>query len=125
MGLMSRRSSKTPLVGRVGTTLAVGVVVAAAVTGAASAQGDRDATVPKPSALPSPYRLVPDWPTLPPTMKGPNGHKWGEVIRVHVAANGHVWVFHRCFYDQPNGDATCVKRGDPNPPILEFDAAGR
>jgi sugar lactone lactonase YvrE len=75
--------------------------------------------------LPNPYRLVPGWPTLPATMKGPNGRKWGEVIRVHVAPNGNIWVFHRCFNDQPNGDATCLNRGDANPPILEFDPSGK
>jgi sugar lactone lactonase YvrE len=58
-------------------------------------------------------------------MKGPNGRKWGEVIRVHVAPNGNIWVFHRCFYDKPNGGATCLNRGDANPPILEFNPAGR
>ncbi len=57
-------------------------------------------------------------------MKGPEGRKWGEVIRVHVAPNGSIWVFHRCFNDRPNGDATCLNRGDANPPILEFDPAG-
>lgn len=75
--------------------------------------------------LPNPYRLDADWPTLPAPWKGPGGRRWGEVIRVHVASNGHVWVFHRCFHDKPNGDATCLGRGDANPPILEFDAAGR
>ncbi len=79
--------------------------------------------VPKPT-LPNPYRLVPGWPTLPAIMKGPNGRKWGEVIRVHVAPGGNVWIFHRCFNDQPNGDATCLNRGEANPPILEFSAAG-
>ena len=78
----------------------------------------------KPS-LPNPYRLEPGWPTLPAGMKGPNGRKWGEVIRVHVAPDGNIWVFHRCFNDQPNGDATCMDRGDANPPILEFNPAGR
>jgi len=58
-------------------------------------------------------------------MKGPNGHKWGEVIRVHVARNGNIWVFHRCFNDRPAGDATCLNRGEANPPILEFNPAGR
>ena len=58
-------------------------------------------------------------------MKGPNGHKWGEVIRVHVAPNGNIWVFHRCFFDKPAGDATCVNRGEANPPILEFNPSGR
>ena len=57
--------------------------------------------------------------------EGPNGRKWGEVIRVHVAPNGNIWVFHRCFHDKPNGDATCLNRGDANPPILEFNPAGR
>jgi len=58
-------------------------------------------------------------------MKGPNGRKWGEVIRVHVAPNGNIWVFHRCFNDKPTGDATCLNRGEANPPILEFSPAGR
>jgi len=88
------------------------------------AQAPPDTPAPKPS-LPNPYRLDPEWPTLPATMKGPKGHKWGEVIRVHVAPNGHIWVFHRCFNDQPNGDATCLQRGDANPPILEFDPSGK
>jgi hypothetical protein len=91
---------------------------------AAMAHGQADPPLVKP-ALPNPYRLDPDWPTLPAHMKGPNGRKWGEVIRVHVAAGGNVWVFHRCFNDQPNGDATCLNRGEANPPILEFDPAGR
>jgi DNA-binding beta-propeller fold protein YncE len=58
-------------------------------------------------------------------MKGPEGRKWGQVIRVHVAPNGNIWVFHRCFNDQPNGDATCINRGDANPPLLEFTPAGK
>ena len=89
----------------------------------ADAQAPRSAPVPKPS-LPNPYRLAPEWPTLPASMRGPNGRKWGEVIRVHVAPGGNIWVFHRCFHDQPNGDATCVNRGAANPPILEFNPAG-
>jgi sugar lactone lactonase YvrE len=98
-------------------------VVLAALTLTAHAQNGAGRPAPKP-VLPNPYRLDPDWPTLPPTMKGPNGKKWGEVIRVHVAANGNVWVFHRCFNDKPSGDASCVNRGDSNPPILEFSPAG-
>jgi len=114
-----------PPAGRLGATLAVSAVVVAVLAMAAHAQGGRETPYPKPSALPNPYRLVPDWPTLPASMKGPNGHRWGEVIRVHVAANGNVWVFHRCFHDKPSGDATCLNRGDANPPILEFSPAGR
>jgi hypothetical protein len=77
---------------------------------------------PKPTELPNPYRLVEGWPTLPKSMSG--GH-WGEVIRVHEDAKGNVWVFHRCFNVVPAGSATCVGRGPANPPILEFDAAGK
>ncbi len=110
---------------RLGATLAVSTVLVATLGVAAHAQGSRDTPYPKPSTLPNPYRLVPDWPTLPASMKGPNGHRWGEVIRVHVAPNGNVWIFHRCFHDKPSGDATCLNRGDANPPILEFSPAGR
>jgi hypothetical protein len=39
----------------------------------AQAQTAPEKPAPKPSTLPNPYRLVPDWPTLPATMKGPNG----------------------------------------------------
>ena len=74
-----------------------------------------------PADLPNPYRLVENWPALPAAM---NGGKWGEVIRVHVAGNGNVWVFHRCFNIVPAGSATCVDRGAANPPVLEFSASG-
>jgi 6-bladed beta-propeller protein len=84
--------------------------------------GAQQATYPKPTDLPNPYRLVEHWPTLPPSM---NGGRWGEVIRVHVDANGDVWVFHRCFNVVPAGSATCVGRGPANPPILKFSASGR
>src|SRR5579871_2151779 len=77
---------------------------------------------PDPRTLPNPYRLDPSWPTLPATMNG--GH-WGEVIRVHVEQNGNVWVFHRCFNTVPPGSAVCINRGPANPPILEFDHAGK
>ena len=103
----------------------VSMAVVAAALGLTTLAQDGKTQAPKPSTLPNPYRLVSDWPTLPATMKGPKGHKWGEVIRVHVAPNGNIWVFHRCFNDMPNGDATCLNRGDAIPPILEFDPAGR
>jgi hypothetical protein len=75
-----------------------------------------------PKDLPNPYRLVENWPTLPASM---NGGKWGEVIRVHVDVKGNVWIFHRCFNVVPAGSATCIGRGAANPPILEFNAAGK
>ncbi len=77
---------------------------------------------PKPTDLPNPYRLVQGWPTIPQRM---NGGRWGEVIRVHVARDGNIWVFHRCFNTVPPGSAVCINRGPANPPILEFDPAGR
>src|SRR5207237_9203496 len=52
--------------------------------------------VPKPT-LPNPYRLDSEWPTLPATMKGPNGQKWVEVIRAHFASDGDIWGVH-CGY---------------------------
>src|SRR6516165_698256 len=82
----------------------------------------QQASYPKPTELPNPYRLVEGWPTLPKAM---NGGRWGEVIRVHVARNGNIWVFHRCFNVVPPGSATCVNRGEANPPILQFDPSGR
>ena len=110
--------------GRAGCQVFIRAAVLAALAVTAHGQDRDNAPVRKPT-LPNPYRLEPDWPTLPATMKGPGGRKWGEVIRVHVAPNGNIWVFHRCFNDKPSGDATCVNRGDANPPILEFNAAGR
>jgi hypothetical protein len=77
---------------------------------------------PRPTQLPNPYRLVEGWPTLPKNMNG--GH-WGEVIRVHLDAKRNIWVFHRCFNTVPPGHATCIGRGDSNPPILEFDPSGK
>src|SRR5438874_1729375 len=62
-------------------------------------------------------------PRLPPVSM--TGGKWGEVIRVHVAHDGNVWVFHRCFNTVPPGHATCIGRGEANPPIVEFDPSGR
>ena len=93
------------------------IAVAIAVSGAAA-----QTPYPKPTELPNPYRLVKDWPTLPKSM---NGGRWGEVIRVHVHSDGNIWVFHRCFNTVPPGHATCIGRGDSNPPILEFDPSGK
>jgi hypothetical protein len=104
--------------GRAGFIVAAGALVAAL---SVVAQGQQAASF-KPTALPNPYQLAEGWPTLPASM---NGGRWGEVIRVHVHRDGHIWVFHRCFNTVPPGHATCVGRGDSNPPILEFDPAGR
>jgi DNA-binding beta-propeller fold protein YncE len=77
---------------------------------------------PKLSELPNPYRLVKGWAKLPSSM---NGGVWGETIRVDVAPDGNIWVFHRCFNTVPPAHATCVNRGPSNPPILEFDPSGK
>jgi sugar lactone lactonase YvrE len=97
---------------------AAAVAVVAAATGAQAQQPP----YPKPTELPNPYRLVAGWPTLPAGL-GPG--RWGEVIRVHVARNGNIWVFHRCFNTVPPGHATCINRGASNPPILQFDPSGK
>ena len=103
---------------RAGFLLIAGAVVAMS-AGTAPAQPTQSA---KPTALPNPYRLAEGWPTLPPSM---NGGQWGEVIRVHVHRDGNIWVFHRCFNTVPPGSATCIGRGEANPPILQFDPSGK
>lgn len=103
------------------TRIAFFVALIALVLSGVSARGQEN-QFPKPTDLPNPYRLVEGWPTLPKSMNG--GH-WGEVIRVHIERNGNVWVFHRCFSVVPPGHATCVGRGEANPPILEFDPSGK
>src|SRR5438477_5535498 len=92
------------------------------VTSLATSARAQSPQYPKPTELPNPYRLVERWPTIPASM---NGGKWGEVIRVHVARDGNVWVFHRCFNTVPPGHATCIGRGEANPPVLEFDSSGQ
>ena len=104
---------------RCGTVFVAGVLLVASLAAAAHTQSSQ---YPKPTELPNSYRLVEGWPTLPQSM---NGGRWGEVIRVHVHSDGNIWVFHRCFNTVPPGIATCLGRGDANPPILQFDPSGR
>ena len=104
---------------RAGTAFVAGMFLVASLATAALAQ---PAQYPKPNELPNPYRLVESWPTLPESM---NGGRWGEIIRVHVHSDGNIWIFHRCFHTLPPGNATCVGRGDANPPILQFDPSGK
>jgi DNA-binding beta-propeller fold protein YncE len=106
------------LAGRVGITILAG----AAMLMFGAAANAQQTGYPKPNELPNPYRLVPGWPTIPASM---NGGRWGEVIRVNVTRDGNIWVFHRCFNIVPAGHATCIGRGDSNPPILEFDPSGK
>ena len=106
-------------IGKSAFTLMLVLVAAVAFSGSAWAQ---ERQYSRPTDLPNPYRLVAGWPALPKSMNG--GH-WGEVIRVSVDSRGDVWVFHRCFNVVPPGSATCINRGDANPPILEFDPSGK
>jgi DNA-binding beta-propeller fold protein YncE len=101
------------------TKFVAGIVLVASLATTVRAQSNQ---YPKPTGLPNPYRLVESWPTLPESM---NGGRWGEVIRVHVHSDGNIWVFHRCFNTVPPGIATCLGRGEANPPILEFDPSGK
>jgi hypothetical protein len=103
-------------------SLAIAAFAVTALAGVARAQAPNQSLAPKPIDLPNPYRLFQGWPSLPQSM---NGGQWGEVIRVWVARNGHIWVFHRCFNTVPPGHASCLNRGDANPPILEFDPSGK
>src|SRR5579859_4840062 len=105
--------------GRADLVLVASAVATVMFGAAAQAQQTRS---PKPTELPNPYAVVEGWPALPKSM---NGGRWGEVIRVHVDRGGNIWVFHRCFNTVPPGHATCIGRGDSNPPILEFDASGK
>jgi len=100
----------------------MGALTGAAVIVAFGRTPNAQTQYPKPTDLPNPYRLVEGWPSIPQNM---NGGRWGEVIRVHVAHDGNIWVFHRCFNTVPPGSAVCIDRGPANPPILEFDPTGR
>jgi hypothetical protein len=60
---------------RVCFQFAISALVGGALVAAAHSQTNREASVPKPT-LPNPYHLVPDWPTLPASMKGPKDTKW-------------------------------------------------
>ena len=71
--------------------------------------------------LPNPYQLVDERPNLPAHM---NGGRWGETIGVDRDADGNIWVFHRCFNNQPPGAATCVGRDD-DPPVVKFSPDGQ
>jgi hypothetical protein len=101
-----------------GMVFLAGMLMAGLATAACAQQPQ----YPKPTELPNPYRLAEDWPTLPASM---NGGRWGEVIRVHVHSDGNIWIFHRCFNTVPPGSATCIGRGEANPPILQFDPSGK
>src|SRR5262245_21411418 len=61
--------------------------------------------------LPQPYRTTRDWGQLPP------GVKWAAVTAIEPAADGTIFVIHRCFAN------SCAGRSED--PILKYDAEGR
>jgi sugar lactone lactonase YvrE len=61
--------------------------------------------------LPQPYRTTRDWGQLPP------GVKWAAVTAVEPAADGTIYVIHRCFAN------SCAGRTEA--PILKYDANGK
>jgi streptogramin lyase len=83
--------------------LATTVVLAPSIFAASSAQPGND--------FPNGYRTIRDW------AQPPNGAPWAAVTAVEVAANGDVFVIHRCH------DNSCVGRMEP--PILKFDKSGK
>ena len=64
-----------------------------------------------PNDLPNGYRTIRDW------AHPPNGVPWAAVTAVEVAANGDVYVIHRC------NENSCAGRTEP--PILKFDKSGK
>src|SRR5712664_3552345 len=61
--------------------------------------------------LPQPYRTTRDWGELPAAMK------WAAVTSIEAAADGSIFVIHRCAAN------SCA--GRPEAPILKFDANGK
>ena len=61
--------------------------------------------------LPQPYRTTRDWGELPP------GVKWAAVTAIEPAADGTIYVIHRCF------ENSCA--GRPEAPILKYDENGK
>ncbi|HKD29649.1 MAG TPA: hypothetical protein VKC66_27545, partial [Xanthobacteraceae bacterium] len=61
--------------------------------------------------LPQPYRTTRGWGELPA------GMKWAAVTSIEAAADGSIFVIHRCAAN------SCA--GRPEPPILKFDPNGK
>jgi DNA-binding beta-propeller fold protein YncE len=61
--------------------------------------------------LPQPYRTTRDWGQLPP------GVAWAAVTAIETAADGTIYVIHRCF------ENSCADR--PEAPILKYDRNGK
>ena len=81
----------------------------AAYAGATSALAQTSS--PPRNDLPQPYRTTRDWGELPA------GMKWAAVTSIEAAADGSIFVIHRCAAN------SCA--GRPEPPILKFDPNGK
>ncbi len=88
------------------STLILALAAAACVSGAFA-----QTSSPPRNDLPQPYRTTRDWGELPA------GMKWAAVTSIEVAADGNVYVIHRCFAN------SCAGRSEP--PILKFDPGGK
>ena len=82
------------------------LVASAVITGAEA----QTSSAPR-NDLPQPYRTTRDWGELP------TGMKWAAVTSIEAAADGSIFVIHRCFAN------SCA--GRPEPPILKYDANGK
>jgi hypothetical protein len=85
------------------------IVIVAVLVFAATAYSESD--VQPINNLPNPYRTVRDWGH--PPARAP----WAAVTAVETAADGSIFVVHRCF------DNSCAGRTEP--PILKFDKTGK
>src|SRR5262249_51270771 len=85
------------------------LVALAAFAGATSALAQTSS--PPHNDLPQPYRTTRDWGELPA------GMKWAAVTSIEAAADGSIFVIHRCAAN------SCA--GRPEPPILKFDPNGK
>src|SRR5258708_488546 len=88
------------------STLILALSAAACITSALA-----QTSSPPRNDLPQPYRTTRDWGELPA------GMKWAAVTSVEAAADGSIFVIHRCAAN------SCA--GRPEPPILKFDANGK
>src|SRR5215468_12512383 len=97
------RSGEAPMMR---STLILALAAATCITSALA-----QTSSPPRNDLPQLYHTTRDWGELPA------GMKWAAVTSIETAADGSIFVIHRCFAN------SCA--GRPEPPILKFDANGK